>query len=84
MSVAPWAGSDPRARQRNRWRLLARAELEAAEVADEPHVAEAFRIVLATIEADVLPALPVHGRQTLKGRAEIRERAVELPGRVSA
>jgi hypothetical protein len=53
-------------------------------MADEPHVAEAFRIVLATIEADVLPALPVHGRQTLKGRAEIRERAVELPGRVSA
>ena len=43
-----------------------------------------FRIVLATIEADVLPALPVHGRQTLKGRAEIRERAVDLPGRVSA
>ena len=47
-------------------------------MADEPHIAEAFRIVLATIDADVLPAPPVHGRQTLKGRAEIRERAVEL------
>ena len=52
-------------------------------MAGEPHVAEAFRIVLVTIEADVLPEPPVHGRETLKGRAEIASGPSSLPGRAS-
>jgi hypothetical protein len=64
--------------QRRRWLALARAEAEAAITADEDHIASAFRIVVATIEADRLPDPPYHGRDVLKGRREIRDRALRL------
>lgn len=74
----PWQGSDPHARQRARWRDLARTEAEAADSAGELHVAEAFRIVAATVELDRLPEPPANGRAVLKGRTEVRLRAVAL------
>jgi hypothetical protein len=78
VTPAPWSGSDPRSRQRDRWRVLARAEAEAASRVGESHIAAAFAIVLATVELDHLPEPPTNGRETLKGRAEVRARAVTL------
>jgi hypothetical protein len=74
----PWQRVDPLARQRARWLALARDEAEAASRSGEHHIAGAFRIVVATIEADRAIAPPVNGRDVLKGRAEARERAIAL------
>jgi hypothetical protein len=74
----PWQRVDPQARQRARWLALARDEAEAASRSGEDHIAGAFRIVVATIEADRAIAPPVNGRDVLKGRAEVRERAIAL------
>ena len=74
----PWTRTDPHVIQRQRWLAVARAEADAADSAGEDYVAAAFRIVVATLEAGRLPDPVRHGRETLKGRAAVREHAVEL------
>jgi hypothetical protein len=78
--VAAWQPLSLHVRQRQRWLAVAKAEAEAAERASEDHIAEAFRIVVATLELDCLPAPVRHGRDVLKGRQAAHDRAIELVG----
>jgi hypothetical protein len=78
VTLRTWEARDPRSRQRGRWLALAGDECEAAADAGEDHVAEAFRIVVVTIEADGLPEPPWHGRVVLKGRAAAHDEVLRL------
>lgn len=72
----PWVPVDLRAVQRRRWAALARECAEDAYHADETQVEKAFRIVLATIEGDAVPAEAEDGPAPAVVGA--RQRAVDL------
>lgn len=65
-------------RDRQRWLLVARSEATRAEWAGELHIAAAFTLVVATIEADRALDPPRHGRDVLKGRQAAHDRAIQL------
>ena len=78
MAAREWQHVSPESLRRERWRSIARAELQAAADASEWHVVEAFRIVVAVLEADRLTEPVCNGRETLMGRQELRERAIAI------
>jgi hypothetical protein len=77
----PWT---PAALRLRRWRRIAALEVEAAEMAGEEHIAQAFRLVVLAIDLDAAPEPIQNGYgENFMGRRAIRERARQL-GRMGA